>query len=309
MNYLIYGTSYKLIDFEIKKIIGNEQYKIFSLNDTPIKEILEDLNYGSLFEEKKVIIIKNAEIIFDSKKEEIEEFIEYLKSPNGLVTLILISSVKPNEKNKQCKDILTYINVIETLIISKPYELSKFLDSFIRKEGYAISKNALDLFSDKCISNCDIALMEFEKLKLIKKDNRLISEQDVTEYVSNYNTNDVFAFKDAVINKNIKKADSILYDIEGTKMEVVPLVIMLLKEYESLYNILALSLKKMSNDDIGKKLDNMHPYRVKILKEAALKYKLADLEHLILYLSNLNLKMITEDNLGYDELRMFLLEL
>ena len=53
MNYLIYGTSYHLIDEEIKKIIKDKKYETKSLLDVSIKDVIEDLSYSSMFEKKK----------------------------------------------------------------------------------------------------------------------------------------------------------------------------------------------------------------------------------------------------------------
>ncbi len=312
MNYLIYGTSYRLIDDEIKKIIQGKEHRTIYLNETPIEEIIDDVCYESMFDEQKNLIIKNFEELFQSKKEESESLnslLDYLKKPNKNAILIFISNEKLGNKGKQAKEIIALLNVIETPILTKPYELSKIFGSKISQDGYGISQNALNMFSEKCFSDYDIAYMEFEKLKKIKQGNKLITEKDVEELVSNYNTNDLFAFKDAIINKNIKKALNMIEELENSKIEIVPLVVMIAKEYQVLYNVQILSAKKISNDEIGEKLGKMHPYRVKMLKESSQKYRPGEIEKIILYLCNLDLKLVSEDNLGFDELRKFLLEL
>ena len=309
MNYLIYGTSYKLIQKEIKNIIKSNDYKTYSLIDNSIEEIIEDANYTDLFENEKTIVIKDADSLFESKKNNakyLEILLNYLGNPNSSTNLILICSNKLNEKSY--KDILNKLKVITTPIITKPYELAKALEDIIKKDGYAIDYNALNNFANKCSSNIDIALMEFDKLKMIKN-NKLITANDIEEYVSNYNTSDIFGFKDALINKNIPLAINMLEDLETSKMEVVPICIMLENEYELLYTIKVLAKEKLSNDDIGAKLDKMHPFRVKVLRETSNKYTLDELQKHILYLCNLNLKLVSEDNLGFDEIRKFISEL
>lgn len=311
MNYLIYGTSYQLIEAEIKKIINGRPYQSISLSDVDVKEVLEDLSYDSMFDEDKILVLKEFETLVDKKESAglLEELINYLKVPNKSTTLIFVSSAKINEKSKKNKEFLALVNVIETPVASKPYEVAKILEGIIKSAGFGISQNAINEFSTKCASSIDVAIMEFNKLKIIKGNNKLITQQDIDEYVSNYNTSDIFDFKDAVINKNIEKANNILNDLETSKIEIVPLVVMLAKEYEVLYNIKALVLKNLSNDQISKKLDNMHPYRVKLLKETSNKYALEELQKHLLYLCNLDLKLVSQDNLGFDEIRKFLLEL
>lgn len=312
MNYLIYGTSYNLIDNEIRKLIGDKTYKTYTLGESTLEEVLEDVGYSGLFEEEKILVIKNFSSIFDSKKDNtkiLDNLFNYLKQPNQLTTIIFVSDSKINEKTKINKEILSKLKIITTVTITKPYELVNFLGNYIKGSGYAISSNALNIFANKCVSNIDIAIMEFNKLKLIKKDNKLITENDVLLYVSNYNTNDLFGFKDALINKDLGKSFRMLDEIEASKMEIIPIVAMLESEFEMLYNVKALSQEKLNNEQIGERLDKMHPYRVKMLREAGNKYTLDDLKKHILYLCNLDLKMVSEDNLGFDEIRKFMLTL
>jgi DNA polymerase III delta subunit len=308
MNYLIYGTSFRLIDEEIEKILNGHPSSNYYLSDTPLNTIIEDISYGSMFNEEKYIIIKDFDSIVTSKKDNdsaLEILEKYLEDPNEFTTIIFISKEKISSKGA-LKNIVKLLKVIETPIITKPYELSKLLDTKIRKEGYGISQNALNIFTEKCATNYDIAINEYEKLKEIKGENSLISEDDIEKFVSNYNMSDMFGFKDAVINKNIKKSSAMLDDLESSKMEIVPLVVMLAKEYQAVYNIKLMSDKRLSNDQISLNMNGMHPYRVKLLREAGSKYTTDELESIILYLCNLDLKIVSEDNLGYDELRKFL---
>lgn len=311
MNYLIYGSSFNLIENEVDNVLKGRKANRYSLETTSIKDILEDVNYSSMFEEEKIIIIKDFDLLLSSKKDnekDIQALIEYLKSPNKDVTMLLLSKDKVSSRGVG-KDIVKCVKVIETPIITKSYELAKLIGEKIKSDGYGISQNTLNVFSERCASNYDIALNEFNKLKLIKKDNKLITDQDVSNFVSNYNMNDIFGFKDAIINKDLNRALSMLDDLESSKMEIIPLIVMLEKEYSTLYNIKLLSDKGLNNDAIGKEMNNMHPYRVKLLKDAGRKYTKGQLEKLIKYLCNLDLKVVSQDNLGYDELRKFLLEI
>ena len=98
-------------------------------------------------------------------------------------------------------------------------------------------------------------------------------------------------------------------DLEASKVNALPLTVMLEKEYETLYDIKYLSMQKLTNDEISKKLGNMHPFRVKTLRSSSAKYSLDEIEKDIDFLSNLDYKLVSQDNLGIDELRTFLLEL
>ena len=65
MNYLIAGTSNYLINEEIKKIIGDEDYTKIDYLDTTMEEIVVEASYNDLFGSKKNIIVKNANLLPD----------------------------------------------------------------------------------------------------------------------------------------------------------------------------------------------------------------------------------------------------
>ncbi len=309
MNYLIVGNSFNLINDEIKKIIGSSKPDTYSLSDVSLESVLDDLSYNSMFQEEKVIILKNLEVLNKKENENaIKRLEDYLGSKNEGITLILVSNEKVGVRSP-LKGMLNKVKVIETPIITKAFELAKILEGKIKADGFGISSQTLNNFASKCAINYDIALSEYEKLKSIKGNNRLITDKDIEEYVANYNMTDMFGFKDAVINKNISKAVVMLDDLESAKMEPIALVVMLAKEYQLVYNIKLMSNAKMTNEAIGKELDNMHPFRVKVLREAGSKYTIEELEKIILELCNMDLRMVSEDNLGYDEVRKFLIQL
>lgn len=309
MNYLITGSSFKLIDVEIKKILKEKKYNSFSLEDVPIKDILEDLSYDSMFQEEKILLIKNLEVLQGSKKEQEknrEALLNYLNNPNECTTIIFLSKEKLGTRST-LKEIVKKLKVIDTPIINKPYELAKILNEPLKERNLSMSAHLLDIFVEKCACNYDIAINELDKLKSYLGDNRNVTESDIENYVSNYNTVDQFGFKDAVINKNIEKSFKMLDDLENSKVEIVPIVVMLAKEYMAIYNIKLYAKDGISNDTIGTEMNNMHPFRVKLLREAGNKYTLEDLEKIICYLCNLDLALVSRDNLGFDELRKFLL--
>lgn len=308
MNYLIYGTSYKLVDIEIKKIVNSHKCQTYDLEEVSFEDVLIDLNYKSLFDEEKYVILKNISCILSSKKDDknMIKLIDYLKEPNEETTLIIVSKEKPSSKGLQ-KEMLTYVKVIETSIFSKANELYKELGDVIRRDGYKINSNALNIFVEKCSINYDIAINEFEKLKSIKSESKVIDEKDILDYVSNYNLNDIFAFKDKVINKDLNVASQMIDELEYSKMELIPIVVMLAREYITLYDIKLLAQANNTNEMISKILNNMHPYRVQLLRTTSMKYTLESLEKIIMYLCDLDKRLISEDNLGFEELRKFLL--
>ena len=65
---LISVDSYRLIEEEIKKIIKDEPYIFYNLNEVKLSDVIEQASYNSMFEEKKNIIVYNADL-FGTKRD------------------------------------------------------------------------------------------------------------------------------------------------------------------------------------------------------------------------------------------------
>lgn len=99
MNYLIAGTSNYLINEEIKKIIGDEDYTKIDYLDTTMEEIVVEASYNDLFGSKKNIIIKNANLFTEKNETATKKLEKYLENPNPNTTLIFVCE-KVNERLK-----------------------------------------------------------------------------------------------------------------------------------------------------------------------------------------------------------------
>ena len=118
MNYLVYGNSYKLIDNEIEKIVKEYPKTVYFIGESSLGEIIEDVSYNSLFDERKVIVVRYIEKLFKSKSEdnsELESLLNYLNNPNENVILIFVSYEKINSRSKLNKEILGTWKIKEIL--------------------------------------------------------------------------------------------------------------------------------------------------------------------------------------------------
>ena len=61
--YLLKTDSYVLLEEYLESIISLEGKKITYVYNKNLEEILEEAGYGSLFEEEKYLIVKNADFL------------------------------------------------------------------------------------------------------------------------------------------------------------------------------------------------------------------------------------------------------
>ena len=162
MNYLLYGQEQFLIDKEVKNIISKsniEEINIskYDLEFNTIKEILEDANTISLFDNNKLIIVENAFIFSrtSSKKiDDIDLLEEYLKNSNQNTIIIFIDN---QEKIDNVKD---RASVKGADIVSFNTKLESYAKTITLIEG-RINQMSTYLPTREKIAKSDEELAEF----------------------------------------------------------------------------------------------------------------------------------------------------
>ena len=117
MVYLFFSKEQYLINKEINKIIKDNNIEdininTYDLNEDNIKEVIDDSETFSMFDDKKIIVVNNA-YIFTSKKNDIEQdsnlLEKYLSNVNPSTILIFnFLDSKVNEKLKVVKELKKY---------------------------------------------------------------------------------------------------------------------------------------------------------------------------------------------------------
>lgn len=256
MNYLISSTSYHLLEDEIKKIVGDEKNVFrYDLSYLTLEELLEEASYFSLFEEKKYLIIKSAETLFNSKnKIGFPKLEKYFLNPNSYTTIIFTSEVKIDEKTNLSKIFKETNNKIMTIKNLTIKEIYAKLEEFFKKEKYIIDSKSLYYIINNSLNNYDLAFNNALKIKLYYLDNKKILYQDVVELTSSGLEDNSFKFVDAVVKKNIKLALKTLEDLLLNKIEVNVLLALLFREYKLMVQVFSLEKEKLKKEDIAKKM-------------------------------------------------------
>ena len=181
--YLFYGIEKYLIEEEIKKMSSsiNELNIIkYNLEETNLKDIIEDACTVSLFSDKKLIIVENAYIFTGTvnKKLPIQDtkiLEEYYQHINPDSDIIFIVDKDKIDTRKKITSLMKEKGVIKEF--NKVLNLNNFiLEKF---KPYKISNNLTKLFLDRVGNHLDIITNEIEKIKTYKGDNLEITENDI----------------------------------------------------------------------------------------------------------------------------------
>lgn len=262
MVYLLYGTKDFEIEEEIKKLSkGIDEMNIskYDLNNDMLSLALEDAKTMSLFGDKKLVIVDNANMFTGSTSKDSELIEEYLNHINENTTLVLIVH---NDKLDTRKKITKLIKKV-----GKVQEFNDELDttSLVRRlfKDYNIDYKTIQLFIDRVGSNPLIIQSEINKIKIYKDNDKNITEEDILNLTAKLIEIDIFKLIDYIVRKNKEKALELYYEMLKMNEEPIKIVVILANQFRIMYQSKELLKKGYSEKDIASTL-KIHPYRVKL---------------------------------------------
>ncbi|QJG67108.1 DNA polymerase III subunit delta [Mycoplasma phocoenae] len=266
--YLIYGNENFFIEENLSKITTEninilDRYTFDETED--YQTILTTLDSVNLFNNKKIVIIKNLPLLYNNKKDEQKcvEFIDVLK--NNKEDIIIFSLYEPKIKTFKPSMLFQYISK-QTKAIQcnslKDWELEKFIISYVASKKAYIDKEAVRELISKFPNNLFILTNEIKKYLITTQH---ITIQHVKDDDISISDNVEFALSDALIKKQSNDSIMTKYN-EQIMMGVPPALI--IGQIANLFNSAQqiYILKQMNNNlkQIGLIL-NMHEYRVQLI--------------------------------------------
>ena len=272
MIYLLYGEEQFLIDKEIEKITKNEKIDSISISHYDleidnIKDIIDDCETISLFEENKLVIINNCTYFnrIKNNEDDVNLLLNYISNPNPSTILIIINHSPSIDNTKKISKKLKETGKIIELN-------STNINSIVKNmfDGYKIKEDTINLFIKRVGEDISILSMEADKLKAYKIDEKEITNEDIIKCATFNIDTDIFKFIDNIINKNKEDALITYHELLRNNEEPLKIIVLLASKFRLMYQASTMS-QKMSDKDIGAFL-GVHPYPVKLAKEACNKY-------------------------------------
>lgn len=314
--YLITSNSYRLLEEELNKIIKDNPYTVYDLNNETLDDVLEEAAYFSFFDDKKYIVVKNS-TIFSSKSgkageeeknsKRYEKLLKYLEEPNANTVLIFTLYGKADSKKKICKKIKEQYQMI-SIDDLKPKEIYNKVDKIMKDNGYKLDYNTIYYIINNCFNNYDLIYNELEKIKLYYGKGCNVKYDDVVNIVSKNIEDNNFKFIDAVIGKNIKEAFRIYDDLMLQKVEPIMLLNMLAKEIRNM-SIIKKLINEKSKKELMETLCIKFEFQIDKLINNCYSFKEKDLENYLVKLCDLDYKIKTGKISNKLALTMFILDL
>lgn len=313
MIHLLISEPSLLLNATINKIVQEtlkekNEFNFVSLDflSSSLEDILENLQSSSLFDGKKIIVVKNPYFFVDTKiklpfNNDLSLFENYLYNPNENCEFIIICPKKYyNPKNKYFT-IIQSIGEVNNLLIENLEDRKAYALELLKQANLEIENKALDLLVSRCL---EITQLEKEIAKLILY-NQKIDENVIETMVSEPLEDNVFELSNALLKKDSKRVMKVYTDLKKQKVEPIQLISMLSNQLRLLIEVSILKDKYRYDEDLAKIL-KVHPYRIKLARENTRKFTLTQIKKMLIDLAQLDIDIKKGSKDRYIDFEIFL---
>ena len=268
MIYFIYGNQGPTVKSQIKKIgesfLDGEKPDDLNFikldgNNYLVQDAIDECQYVALGYDKKVVSLENCCFLLKPKPknkidsdQNFDELLAYINS-SGLEETLLILSVTSSsldEKGDLVKALKEKAKVIE---ITDPDEKgwAEYVKAYVAKKGIVIDRDAIMELTSR--TDGDVGRF-INCIKVLTLYTDHIRYKDVTLLVSKPLEDDTFLIFNLLIDGKNAEAVSLFNELRISNIEPVTLISQLANQFRLLNQVSYLYRKKMSQEDIAKKL-------------------------------------------------------
>lgn len=238
MIYVFLGNEINIIKRKIDSLIDElkiENIIKYDYDYVKIEDILNEINYVDLFNEKKLLIVSN--FTFKKMKDKDEKnLINYINHMNDNVIIFKCIDDKLDSKKELIKLLNEKCKV--TLLKKMDYKtLHEYVSKIFSDNKKKVTYNQVKTILSLCENDTDSVLNEVNKLLLYKVGEDVISDEDIEKVISKNSDKEMFRLNDAIMTRDLPKV------LESTKvlvnggMDEIAIIDYLSKQFRTLYQI------------------------------------------------------------------------
>lgn len=290
MIYVFLGNEINIIKKKIDSLV--DELKIdniikYDYDNTSVDDILNEINYVDLFNEKKLLIVSN--FTFKKMKDKDEKALcNYINHMNDNTIILKCIDDKLDTK----KDLIKLLNEKCKIIELKKMDyktLHEYVTKIFSDNNKRITYNQIKNILSLCENDTDSVLNEVNKLLLYKMDSDVITDEDIENVISKNSEKEMFKLNDAVMAHNIPlMLESTKTLVSGGVDEVV-IIDYLSKQFRTLYQIKVMS-KDTGIQTITSRL-SLNPYVTKKMLDVIGKFSEDKLLNIIYKLSDADISI------------------
>src|SRR5262245_53195768 len=298
--YWLEGEEEYFIDRVMKNaenIILSESETGFNLSvfygkDADWASVINACRRYPMFAERQVVLLKEAQQMRD-----IERLEAYIENPLASTIFVVSYKEKKVDGRTRLAKLLKEKGVVLTTKKLYDNQLPEWTEELVESKELTISQKALMLLVDHIGNDLSRIENEIDKIAINLEKRKGITETDVEQYVGVSKDFNVFELQAALATKNLSKAIQIIQYFEANpKAAPIQLILPSLYTYFSkVFMIYGLSTRdeKTIASSLG-----INPFFIKDYVRTTAVYSYADVEKLLLLLSDYNLKSIGINSSG-----------
>jgi DNA polymerase-3 subunit delta len=180
----------------------------FYAGETPVSAIVSILRSGSLFADKRLFLIKNAENI--KKKDDIENLSSYIIEPQDGTTLILLS-----DENGIAKPIENAVPPNAKRIFWEMFENRKrdWVAAFFKRQGFSIGEDGIETVLELVENNTDALRRECTRLCQFLSKDAQVGADDVEKWLSHTREESAFTLFSRISCGDLEKSLESLHSL------------------------------------------------------------------------------------------------
>ena len=293
MIYVFLGNEINIIKKKIDSLV--DELKIdniikYDYDSVSIDDILNEINYVDLFNEKKLLIVSN--FTFKKMKDKEEKALSsYINHMNDNVIILKCIDEKIDTKKELIKLVNDKCKVIE--LKKMDYKtLHEYVTKIFSDNNKRITYNQIKNILGLCENDTDSVLNEVNKLLLYKMDSDIITDEDIENVISKNSEKEMFKLNDAVMAHNIPNMLESTKTLVSSGVDEVVIIDYLSKHFRTLYQIKVMS-KDTGIQTITSRL-SLNPFVTKKMLDVVGKFSEEKLLNIIYKLSDADISIKVE---------------
>ena len=292
--------------------IASDDLTHYDMQEATIQDALFDVSSASFLAPQKAVLIKHPYFLTGQRtlgpEHDLDKLMSYLNNPSSENVLIFHA---PYEKLDERKKIVKSLKKKSEFIkIAAPREanLVDYITRELSRSNIMASGNIPRTLIKLTKNDVDKLLTELIKIKAYFADSSggELTLELIHDLVPQTLEDNVFLLSEALGKKNVGVAYKIFSDLMVKKEEPIKLLVMIANQFRLFKQIQILQAQGMYEKEIAAELD-VHPYRVKVAKPQARRFKAIELDEILKQLANADEQIKTGQIDGQLALELFIL--
>ena len=306
MIYVFIGKDFNVLNRKVDDLVNsldiNNIIK-YDFSECNIIDIINEVNYVDLFNEKKLIIV--SDFSFKKLKDLDEEIlINYINNMNDNI-IIFKCNDELDERKKITKIIRNKCKVEECKKLD--YKgLHEYITNMFKEKNIEITYNQIKTILDKCEYNPDYTISEVNKLIIYKIKDKIVNDKDIEDVISESSEKEMFRFIENIFKKDIGESLK-SFKVLSSSIEEVVIIDYIEKQFRMFLTLKEL-IKVKSELEISNLL-KVNPYVIKKMVPYINNYSVNEINELLYRLSDVdyNIKVLNYDK--NKELEFFIISI